>query len=57
MNPCILKYYNFISADVSTIWENTYGCSDKYRCVTSLYLPLILAHAYNIIVYLSIGTI
>ena len=33
----------------STIWENTYGCAEQYRCATTLYLLLMLSREYNIV--------
>ena len=36
-------------ADMSTIWGNTDGCAEQYRCATALYLLSMLAHAYNTI--------
>ena len=40
----------------STIWENTCGCSDKYRCATLLYLLSMLSHAYNIVIDGGVGS-
>ena len=37
-----------------TIWDNIYGCSDKYRCATALHLLSMLSHAYNIVVYFGV---
>ena len=34
-----------------TIWDNKYGCSEKYRCATVLYLLSMFSRAYNIVVY------
>ena len=34
---------------------NTYGCTDEYIFSIKLYLLSILAHAYDIIMYYSIG--
>ena len=42
-------------AYVSTIWENTDGCEDKYFCKTALYLLSMLAHTYNIIIDSGVG--
>ena len=39
----------------STIWENTDGCSDQYRCATVLYLLSILSHVYKIVLASSVG--
>ena len=41
---------------MSNVWENTDGCTNQYRCATVLYLLLVLAHAYNIIIYHGAGS-
>ena len=35
---------------MSTKWKNIYGCEEKYRCTTALYLLSILAHVNNIVI-------
>ena len=40
---------------MNTIWENTGGCVEQYRCTTVLYLSSILSHTYNIIIYHDVG--
>ena len=37
------------------MWENTYGCDEKYRRSTEIYLISILDHVYYIINYCDIG--
>ena len=39
-----------MSNTLSTIWENTYGCDDHYRCATALYLMSMLSQAFYVIV-------
>ena len=34
---------------LSTIWENTDGCEEQYRCATSLYLMSVLSQRHSII--------
>ena len=34
---------------LSTIWENTDGCTEQYRCATSLYLMSVLSQLHSII--------
>ena len=34
---------------MSTIWENTDGCSKQYRCASALYLMSVLSQCYSII--------
>ena len=36
---------------LSTIWENTDGCSEQYRCTTALYLMSVLYQLHSIIFY------
>ena len=40
----------------STIWENTDGCADKYRCATALYLVSMLSHAYKTLFDSGVGS-
>ena len=35
---------------LSTIWENTDGCSEKYRCASELYLMSVMSQCYSIII-------
>ena len=51
----LLKKRQLISADISTIWNNIYGCSDQYICDNVLYLISMLAYAYNIIIDGDVG--
>ena len=39
-----------MSAFLSTIWKNTDGWAEQYRCATVLYLLSILSHSYYIII-------
>ena len=34
---------------IITIWENTDGCADKYRCASALYLMSFLSQSHTII--------
>ena len=43
-------------SDISTIWENTDGCAEQYRCETALYLLSIFTHVYNIIIDCGVVT-
>ena len=40
---------------MSTMWVNTDGCEEQFRCATALYLLSMLAHAYKIIIYRGFG--
>ena len=41
--------------DMCTIWENTDGREEQYRCTTALYSSSMLAHSYNIIIDHGVG--
>ena len=44
-------------ANLSKIWENTYGCADQYRCAIASYLMSTLTYAYDIIVDHDVGAL
>ena len=46
----LFKNRTVLFSDMSNIGENTGGCAEQYRYETALYLLLMLAHAYNIII-------
>ena len=35
---------------MSTIWENTDGCAEQYRCASALYLMSVMSQTYSIII-------
>ena len=35
---------------LSTIWENTDGCAEQYRCASALYLMSFMSQCYSIII-------
>ena len=41
----------------STIWENTYVCSEKYRFATALYLLSMFSNSYNIVIDCCVGAL
>ena len=51
----LLQNRQLIFANLSTIWGETYGWANQYQCATALYLPSMLAHAYNIMIGCGIG--
>ena len=51
MNQC-----NTMSNTLSTIWENTDGCAEQYRCATTLYLISMFSRAFSVIIYRGIST-
>ena len=40
---------------MSTIWENTYGCAEQYRCSYALYLMSVVSQCYSVITYRGIS--
>ena len=36
---------------MSTVWEDTDGCANKYRCALTIYLMTVLSSSYGIIMY------
>ena len=45
----LLKEQKKLTSTLSTIWENTYGCADQYRCASELYLMSVLSQRHSII--------
>ena len=41
---------------LSTIWENTDGCAEQYRCASALYLMSVFYQCHSIIIYWGIST-
>ena len=41
---------------LSTIWENTDGCSEQYICASALYLMSVMSQCYSVIIYRGIST-
>ena len=39
---------------MSTVWEDKYCCSNKYKCTLALYPMTVLSSSYVIIVYCTI---
>ena len=39
-----------LTSTLSTIWENTDGCAEKYRCASALYLMSVLSQFQSIII-------
>ena len=40
---------------LSTIWENTDGCEEQYRCASSLYLMSVLSQFYSVIIDVGVS--
>ena len=45
-----------MTSTLSTIWENTDGCSEKYICASALYLMSVLSQFFSIIIYWGISS-
>ena len=46
----VLKKRNLLESSLSTIWENTDGCSDQYICVSALYLMSFMPQCHSVII-------
>ena len=46
----LLKNKQVLTTSLSTIWENTDGCSEQYRCASALYLMSVMSQTYHIII-------
>ena len=45
-----LKNKKVLTKSLSTIWENTNGCAEQYRCASVLYLMSVMPQTYSIII-------
>ena len=46
----LLKQRNILYSELSTLWENTDGCAENYRCDAALYLMSMLSQAFSVII-------
>ena len=46
----LLKKKQLLGTSLSTIWENTDGCAEQYRCASALYLMSVISQTYSIII-------
>ena len=46
----MLKERKLLASALSTIWENTDGCADQYRCASALYLMSVMSQYYLVII-------
>ena len=46
----LLKNKQVLTTSLSTIWENTDGCAEKYICASALYLMSLMSQTYSIII-------
>ena len=47
-NSLIELFKNKLMSALSTIWENTDGCAEKYRCATALYFMSVLSQLHSV---------
>ena len=46
----LLKNKQVLTTSLSTIWENTDGCAEQYRCASALYLMSVMSQTYSLII-------
>ena len=46
----LLNTKQVLTTSLSTIWENTDGCAEQYRCAYALYLMSVMSQTYFIII-------
>ena len=46
----LLKNKKVFTTSLSTIWEDTDGCAEQYRCASALYLMSVISQRYSIII-------
>ena len=46
----LLKEQKLLTSALSTIWENTDGCAEQYRCASALYLMSVFSQCQSIII-------
>ena len=46
----ILKEQKLLTSTLSTVWENTDGFAEQYRCASALYLMSVLSQCYSIVI-------
>ena len=51
----MLKEQKVLTSTLSTIWENTDGCAEKYRCASEIYLMSVFSQCFSIIIYRGIS--
>ena len=51
-----LKNKQVLTTSLITIWENTDGCAEQYRCASALYLMSVMSQTYSIIIDQGIST-
>ena len=46
----MLKNKQVLTTSLSTIWENTDGCAEQYKCASALYLMSVMSQTYSLII-------
>ena len=50
MIDIIAEEKQLLTTSISTIWENSDGCAEQYRCASALYLMSVMSQTYSIII-------
>ena len=45
-----IKNKQVLTTSLSTIWENTDGCAEQYRCASAIYPMSVMSQTYSIII-------
>ena len=51
----IAQEQKLLTTTLITIWENTDGCAEQYKCASTLYLFSVMSQCYSIIIYRDIS--
>ena len=51
----LLKERKLLASSLSTIWENTDGCAEQYKCSSALYIMSVIFQCYSVIIYCGIS--
>ena len=46
----MLEEQKLLTSTLSTIWEDTDGCADQYRCASALFLMSVLSQYFSLII-------
>ena len=53
----LFKKKQVLTTSLSTIWENTDGCDEQYRCASALCLMSVMSQTYSIVIYHGISAL
>ena len=46
----LLKNEKVLTTSLGTIWENTDGCAEQFRCAYAMYLMSVISQTYSLII-------